>query len=125
MLDNDRYHYRVVISNDLKRQPHTLFDHYNKWSKDEKSICELKNEYALGSMVSADFSVTKALVWASFLTFTIIGMFRRVALRRLRFKLFSAVAYFIDHAWQRVLNIAEPLLGSMCFKIILQRAESF
>ncbi len=134
LLDNDRCHYRIVISNDLKRQPHTLFDHYNKRGRDEKHIEELKNEYALGSMVSGDFSVTKALVWISFLAFTIIGMFRRVALRReyaryrlrrLRFKLFSTVAYFTDHARQRVLNIAEPLMGSMRFKTILQRAWSF
>ena len=134
LFDNDRYRYRVVISNDLKRQPHTLFSHYNKRGKDEKSIGELKNEYALGSMVSGDYSVTKALVWVSFLTFTLMGMFRRVALRleyaryrlrRLRFKLFSAVAYFVDHARRRTLNIAAPLMGSMRFKIILQRSWSF
>ena len=71
---------RVVISNDLKRQPHTLFGHYNQRGKDEKSIAELKNEYALGSMVSGDYSVTKALVWVSFLAFTLIGMFRRVVI---------------------------------------------
>ena len=134
LFDNSRYSYRVIICNDLKRQPHTLFDHYNKRSKDEKSISELKNEYALGSMISGDYSVTKALVWVSFLAFTLMGMFRRVALRleyaryrlrRLRFKLFHAVAYFTDHARRRTLNIAEPLMGSMRFKIILQRAWSF
>lgn len=134
LFDKDRYRYRVVISNQLNRQPHTLFDHYNKRGKDEKSICELKNEYALGSMVSGDYTVTKALLWVSFLTFTLMGIFRRVALRReyaryrlrrLRFKLFQAVAYFADHARRRTLNIAEPLMGSMRFKIILQRAWSF
>jgi len=134
LFDHDRYHYRVVISNDLKRQPHTLFDHYNQRGRDEKHLAELKNEYALGSMVSGDFSVTKALVWVSFLTFTLIGMFRRIALRRefaryrlrrLRFKLFAAAAYFVDHARQRVLKIAEPLMGNMRFKIILERAWSF
>ncbi|MCP4569390.1 MAG: IS1380 family transposase [FCB group bacterium] len=134
LFDQDRCHYRVVISNDLKRQPHTLFDHYNKRGRDEKHFAELKNEYALGSMVSGDFSVTKALVWVSFLAFTLIGMFRKIALRRefagyrlrrLRFKLFSAAAYFVDHARQRVLKIAEPLMGNMRFKIILERAWSF
>ncbi|NQS97118.1 MAG: transposase [candidate division Zixibacteria bacterium] len=78
--------------------------------------------------------MTKALIWVSFLAFTLMGMFRRVALRRefaryrlrrLRFKLFSAVAYFVDHARQRVLKIAEPLMGNMRFKYILQRAWSF
>jgi len=134
LFDDQRYRYRMVVSNDLKRQPHTLFQHYNKRGRDEKSIGELKQEYALGSMVSGDYSVTKALVWVSFLAFTIIGMFRRVALRleyaryrlrRLRFKLFSAVAYFADHARQSTLKLAEPLMGSMRFKIILQRAWSF
>ena len=134
LFDHDRYHYRVVICNELERQPHTLFDHYKKRGRDEKHLAELKNEYALGSMVSGDYSVTKALVWVSFLAFTLMGMFRRVALRReyaryrlrrLRFKLFSAAAYFVDHARRRTLNIAEPLMGSMRFKIILQRAWSF
>lgn len=126
----EEFNYRVVISNDLQRQPHTLFDHYNKRGDDEKNFAELKNEYALGKMVSGDFAVTKALFWVSFLTFTIIGIFRKVALRmeyahyrlrRLRFKLFSNIAYFVDHARQRVLNIACPAMGKNRFNILLRR----
>ena len=126
----EEFNYRVVLSNDLQRQPHTLFDHYNKRGDDEKNFAELKNEYALGKMVSGDFAVTKALFWVSFLAFTIMGIFRRVALRmeyahyrlrRLRFKLFNNIAYFVDHARKRVLNLARPLMGANRFDTLLRR----
>ena len=134
LLDNDPYQYRIIISNDLHRQPHRVFDHYNKRGKAEKHFSELKNEYALGSMISGNFSVTKALIWVSYLSFTLLGMFRKVSLRkdlaryrlrRLRFILFSAAAYFVKHARQKTLNIALPQIGKMRFKFILQRACLF
>jgi hypothetical protein len=133
LLEDDRYNFRVVVSNDLHRQPHTLFDHYNKRGDDEKNFAELKNEYALGKMVSGDFQVTKALFWVSYLAFTIIGIFRKVALRleyahyrlrRLRYLLFNTIAYFVNHARQRILNLARPKMGEQRFKFILRRTWS-
>jgi len=133
LLEDNHYNYRVVLSNDLHRQPHTLFDHYNQRGDDEKNFAELKNEYALGKMVSGDFAVTKALFWVSYLAFTIIGIFRKIALRmeyahyrlrRLRYLLFSAIAYFVNHARQRILNLACPKMGEGRFKFILQRIWS-
>jgi len=59
LLEDNRYKYRVVISNDLNRQPHTVFDHYNQRGDDEKNFAELKNEYALGKMVSGDYKLPK------------------------------------------------------------------
>ena len=134
LLEDDRHNYRVVISNDWNRQPHTLFEHYNKRGVVEKDFAELKNEYALGKMVSGDFQVTKALFWVNYLAFAIIGFFRKVALRweyahyrlrRLRFYLFSTIAYFVLHARKRILNLAQPQMGEMRFKFILQRTWSF
>ncbi len=60
LLEPDDYTYRVIVCNDHRRQPHTLFRQYNGRGNDEKQIGELKNEYALGKMVSRDYSVTKA-----------------------------------------------------------------
>jgi hypothetical protein len=134
VFDPDRYHYRVVVSNQGHLQPHTLFRHYNGRGRYEKHIEELKNQYALGKMISGHFSVTKALVWLSCLTFTLIGMLRKVAfrwemakyrLKRLRWVLFTAVAAFVQHARQKVLNLAIPRLGATRLKFLLQRIWAY
>jgi hypothetical protein len=132
-FDSDRYHYRVVVSNN-RLQPHTLFRYYNGRGRFEKHIEELKNQYALGKMFSGDWAVTKALVWLSFLTFTLIGILRKVAfrwemakyrLKRLRFMLFTNVSMFVNHARQKVLNIATPKIGELRFKFLLQRIWAY
>lgn len=127
------YTYRVIVSN-KEHQPHVSFRHYNKRGRCEKSIEELKNQYALGKMVSSDFTVTKALYWISYLTFTIIGMLRCVAfrhqmvryrMRRLRFILFSAIGYYVTHARKRVYRLALPNVGPWQFKFLMQRIWAF
>ena len=85
-------------------------------------------------MVSTDLDATKALTWVSFLTFTLIGMLRKIAfrkdmakyrLKRLRFILWSAVAFWVHHARRKFLNIAPPYLGEIRFKAILQRIAAY
>ncbi len=134
IFDPDRYQYRVVASNQGNLQPHTLFRHYNGRGRYEKHIEELKNQYALGKMTSGNFTVTKALVWINFLTFTLIGMLRKVAfrwemaryrLKRLRFVLFTAVAAFVKHARRKILNIATPIIGTTRLKFLLQRIWAY
>ena len=133
-FEPDRYTYRVVVSNKEKIQPHSLFAHYNARGRCEKHIEELKNHYALGKMVSGDFVVTKALTWVSFLTFTLIGMLRKIAfrkdmakyrLKRLRFMLWGAVAFWVNHARRKFLNISPPYLGQARFRAILQRISAY
>jgi hypothetical protein len=128
------YDYRVIITNQGNHQPHNAFKHYNGRGRDEKHLEELKNEYALGKMVSGDFIVTKALFWISYLTFTLIGMLRKVAfrlemakyrLRRLRYILFINIACFVEHARTRTLNIVEPIIGAGRFKFLLQRIWAY
>jgi len=131
---DNRYTYRVIVSNKQRSQPHTLFAHYNARGRCEKHIEELKNQYALGKMLSGDFSVTKALTWVSFLTFTLIGMLRKIAfrkdmakyrLKRLRFMLWKAIAFWVKHARRKFLNIAPPYLGEARFRAILQRIADY
>lgn len=134
LLEPDSYTYRVVASNDRKRQPHTMFRDYNGRGRDEQQICELKNEYALGKMISGDFNVTKALCWVSHLTYTLTGLFSAIALkhelaryrlRRLRFILFTTVAYWTQHARNRCLNLCSPLIGEMRLKFLLHRVWAY
>jgi hypothetical protein len=124
----------VVVSDNNRLQPHTLFRHYNGRGRFEKHLEELKNQYALGKMFSGDWAVTKALVWLSFLTFTLIGILRKVAfrwemaryrLKRLRFMLFSNVSMFVKHARQNVLNLSTPKIGELRFKFLLQRIWAY
>ena len=134
LFGEDEYEYRVIVSNQ-NCQPHTAFNHYNDRGRDEKHLEELKNQYALGKMVSSDFFVTKALCWVSFLSFTIMGMLRKVAfrlemsrpigLRRLRFILFTNMAVFVNHARKKVLKIAMSAIGAWRFKFILQRIWAY
>jgi hypothetical protein len=133
LFESFQYSYRVIVSN-KRRLPHTAFRDYNGRARIEKHIEELKNQYALGKMVSGDFAVTKALVWLSHLTFTIMGMLRAIAfrrqmakyrLRRLRFILFSAIGYFTEHARKRKFNIALSRVGLVQFNMIMQRIWAF
>lgn len=131
LLDTDDYTYRVVVSNDARRQPHTLFGDYNGRGRDEQQIGELKGEYALGRLVSGDFRVMRALTWVSHLAYTLIGLFKRLVLRgeearlglrRLRYLLFANVAYLTHHSREWTLNLCEPRLGERRFRYYLHRS---
>ena len=133
LFEDNNYTYRVIVCN-KEHQPHVAFRHYNKRGRCEKSIEELKNQYALGKMVSGDFTVTKALFWISYLTFTIIGMLRCVAfrrhmvryrMRRLRFILFSVIGYYVTHSRKRTYKLAIPQVGPWQFKFLMQRIWAF
>ena len=69
----------------------------------------------------------------SFLAFTIMGTFRKEALRlehayyrlrRRRYLLLYSIACFVNHARQWILNIACPKTGEHRFKFIMQRTWS-
>jgi hypothetical protein len=133
LFESNDYIYRVIVSNQ-HRQPHVMFTIYNKRGRIEKHIEELKNQYALGKMLSRNFPVTKTLIWLSYLTFTIIGMLRQVAfrinmakyrLRRLRYILFTSIAMFPKHARNRVLNISLPRVTPWKFKFIMERVWAY
>lgn len=133
LFESNDYVYRIIVSNQY-RQPHVMFNIYNKRGRIEKHIEELKNQYALGKMLSRNFSVTKALIWLSYLTFTIIGILRQVAfrrdmakyrLRRLRYILFTSIATFPKHARNRVLNISVPRVTPWKFKCIMERLWAY
>lgn len=129
LFDVDQYVYRVVISN-RERRPNVIFNSYNKRARVEKHIEELKNQYALGKLVSGCFAVTKAMCWLSHVTFTIIGMLRQIAfrrnmkryrLKRLRFILFSVPGWFVEHARKRIYKIGVTRIGPYQFDALMQR----
>ena len=133
LFESNDYVYRVINCNQY-RQPHVMFKMYNKRGRIEKHIEELKNQYALGKMVSRNFPVTKTLVWLSYLTFTIIGMLRQIAfkrdiakyrLRRLRFILFTSIATFPKHARNRVFNISLTRVTPWKFKYLMERVWAY
>jgi hypothetical protein len=133
LFDSDLYTYRVVVSNRYK-QPQVLFDSYNKRGRVEKHIEELKNEYALGKMVSGSFIVTKALCWLSHLAFTLISMLRQIAfrkemkkyrLRRLRFLLFARIGYYVNRSRKRYFKIDLARIGPIRFDALMQRIWAF
>lgn len=134
LFDDGGYEYWVLVPNQGNRQSHKVFREYNGRGRDEKHLEELKNQYALGKMVSRDFVVTKALIWISSLTFTLIGLLQKVAfhlemakyrLRRLRYLLFIHTAWFVDHARRRTLQIGEPIIGTRRFTFLLQRIWAY
>ncbi len=133
LFDQDAYTYRVVVSNEACK-PHLIFRSYNQRGRVEKHIEEQKNAYALGKMVSKSFTISKALFWLSHLAFTLMGMLRQVAfrakmkkyrLRRLRFILFSAIGWFVNHAKKRKFKLALPRNGPIPFDAIMQRIWAF
>jgi len=129
LFDADQHIYRVVISN-RERRPNVIFASYNKRARVEKHIEELKNQYGLGKLVSGCFEVTKAFCWLSHLTFTLIGMLRQIAfrrkmkryrLKRLRFILFSAIGWYVEHARKRIYKIGVTRIGPYQFDALMQR----
>lgn len=133
LFEPNDYTYRVVVTR-RQRQPQVVFNAYNDRGRIEKSIEELKNQYALGKMVSGKFIITKALAWISHLTFTLIGMVRTIAfrrqmaryrLRRLRFILFSAIGLFVEHSRKREFQIALSGVSPPQFNSIMNRIWSF
>jgi hypothetical protein len=133
LFECNEYTYRVIVSNEY-RQPHVMFRVYNKRGRIEKHIEELKNQYALGKMISRNFTITKTLCWLSYLTFTLMGMLRKIAfkrdmvryrLRRLRFLLFTNVATLPNHARTRILNISLHRITPWKFKFIMDRIWAY
>ena len=133
LFECNDYTYRVIVCNQNHR-PHVMVRVYNKRARIEKHIEELKNQYALGKMVSRNFKITKTLCWLSYLTFTLIGMLRKIAfrremikyrLRRLRYLLFTNVATLPKHARKRCLNISLHRLTPWKFKFIMERLWAY
>jgi hypothetical protein len=133
LFDPDTYKYRVVVSNQ-ERKAYLIFKSYNLRGRVEKHIEELKNQYALGKMISGNFLVSKALFWISHLAFTLMGMLRQAAfrrkmkkyrLRRLRFILFSAIGWFVSHAKKKTFKLALPRYGPLPFDAIMHRIWAF
>ncbi|MBN2542087.1 hypothetical protein JXI42_04410 [bacterium] len=94
---------------------------------------ELKGEFALGKIVSGDFRVTATAAWVSALCCTVMGLFRRIALKReyrhyrmkrLRYFLFSLVARFVKHAGVVVLKILSPPMGEWRYNKIIKRIHA-
>ena len=133
LFDGMEWNYRVIVSNRSGKQPHTLFREYNLRARQELLIRELKGGFALGKIVSGDFRVTVAGAWVSALCCTLIGLFKRIALRReyrhyrmkrLRYFLFSLVARFVSHAGVVVLKILSPPMGEWRYNQIIQRIHA-
>jgi hypothetical protein len=133
LFDDAHYTYRVIISNKNKR-PDVKFKSYNQRACVEKHIEELKNQYGQSTLVSGSFIVTKALYWLSHLSFTLVGMLRQIAfrrdlkkfrLKRLRFILFTAIGYFVEHARKRCFKIGMARIGPHRFHALMQRIWAF
>jgi len=133
LFESNEYTYRVIVSKEYRR-PHVMFRVYNKRARIEKHIEELKNQYGLGKMISRNFKVTKTLCWLSYLTFTLLGMLRKIAfrremiqyrLRRLRFLLFTNVATLPKHARRRTVNISLHRITPWRFKFIMERIWAY
>ncbi|MFP4459438.1 MAG: transposase [Candidatus Zixiibacteriota bacterium] len=127
------YDHQAIVTSLDSRQSHTIFRDYNKRARQEKLICEMKNQYALGRIVSRDFNVTKASCWVSALVGVILAFFEYIALRReyrrfllkrLRFFLFIAVAKFINHANSKILQIYNPAIGKWRYNKIVTQLRS-
>ena len=127
------YSYEVIVSNIENKLPYKIFITYNHRARQEKLICELKNDFALGKIVSGKFEITAASAWVSALSACVIAIFRNVALRRkhrqyrmkrLRFYFFNAVAVFIKRSRTRVLRIFSPPIGEWRYNQVIRRIHA-
>ena len=133
LWDELNFDYEVIVSNLEGKQAHKVFERYNYRARQEKLICDLKNDFALGMIVSKDFRITQSAAWVSAISCTIIAIFRKVALRlglrklrmkRLRYYFFNVVAVFVQHAREKVLKILSPPIGQWRYDQIMRRIHA-
>jgi len=133
LFEELEYKYQIIVTNRDNIQPHTLFQSYNLRARQEKLICDLKNDFALGRITSNDFDVTKSAAWVSALSCVIMAIFRIVALRhnlhkyrlkKIRYYLFNIVAVFVKHARKKILKILSPPIGKWRYDQIIRRIHA-
>ena len=99
----------------------------------EKLICDLKNDFALGKITSNDFAVTQNSAWVSALSAVIMAIFRYVALRhdirkyrlkKIRYYLFNVVDAFVKHTGKKILKIYSPPIGNWRYDQIIRRIHA-
>lgn len=133
LFDELYFQYEVIVSNIPNMQPHSIFHFYNNRARQEKLISELKNEFALGKIVSNEFGVTQCGNWIAAVSCAIIAIFREVALRRefrkYRMKLFryyflNVVAYKTTHARRKTIKILCPPIGRWRYDQVIKRIHA-
>jgi len=124
------FSYETIVTNIENLQPHSIFKLYNKRGRQEKLIGEMKNEFALGKIVSNEFGITQTGSWVSAIACAIIAIFRKVALRleyrklgmkRLRYFFINVVAKYVKHAGQKILQIFSPPIGRYRYDQVIRR----
>ena len=134
LFEEISYDYAAIVTNLENKQPHAIYNLYKERGRQEKLICEMKNEYALGRIISNDFHVTKAASWVSALVGVTISLFRQVALRheyrrfrlkRLRYYFFNVVSKFIYRSRCKILQIFSPPIGSWRYDQVINRIQAF
>lgn len=132
-LDNDDYHYYVLVSNDLERSPDELERWHRAKANVENRIKEAKLGLALDNLPCRGFHANAAYLLVTLLAYNLLCWLKLLALpererrsyaKRLRFR-FIAVAATVGRSGRRlILRLASdyPLLRD--FVIALQRIRT-
>lgn len=110
------YRYSCVATNDVDKKPWEAYAFYNGRARVENDICELKNDYALGKIVTQSFQVNDIITQATLTLFMLVNTFKRNCLDKkdrnkrlgtLRQMIFSVPAEILRSGrreWYRIYN---------------------
>lgn len=128
-----RFNYQVFVTN-LPLTPLALWRFYNKRSRAELIIRQLKEAYALGKIPTADFSANLAFFHLSLFAYNCLNWFKRycappaferATLQRLRQQLFVSPALLVRPAGRPILRLAASYPHQTAFRDTLKRIERF
>ena len=114
LLDQAEYRYDCMATNDLVIGEMEAFLFYNGRANIENNIRELKNDYALGKIVTESFNANDAITQCTLFAYLLIGHFKRKLLppqaakhqlRTIRTVVFNVPARLLTTARRRLTRI--------------------
>jgi hypothetical protein len=108
LLDATEYDYAALATNDLSIPEQDAFSFYNARANIENNIRELKNDYALGKIVTESFDANDAITQATLLTYLLLSHFKRKVLpqlRTMRTYVFNIPARLLSSARRQILRL--------------------
>lgn len=114
LLDATEYSYDALASNDMTISEREAYAFYNARANIENNIRELKNDYALGEIVTESFDANDAITQTTLLAYLLVSHFKRKLLppqmqrsqlRTVRTYVFNIPARMLSQARRKILKL--------------------
>ncbi|MEK7691121.1 MAG: transposase, partial [Bdellovibrionota bacterium] len=87
LFESANYRFDCLATNDLNINPRAAFEFYNGRANIENNIRELKNDYALGKIVTESFNANDVITQVTLLAYLLMQHFKRTLQPKEMFKM--------------------------------------